>query len=563
METVTDSKSLTFTVCRLVAYLVANIVKDEKEYRDWGFPFITLSVEAQFGKEECTVILEELNAKFCPLIGHGLSLILEENETEDYTLVHSAEILLSSILNETDTTNVDFDNVLKQYMDNFFQFVLNSQSDDMYDARIRVIARRMCDALNLTASEFSELESLHWRSSTTASSEEISIPNDASDMETDSHSLHRKRFHEKFNHDCKAVPRSSILASFRIWRVAFIAAGGGALMALSGVFAAPAIMNTVLPLICASETVAQVSVALTTALNCIGITSLELIPGIMSSYGAAVAGTKMLHRTAPLRDFSLKPLHLDVSERKEQLQQLTRSVSTTHSEDEVNNSNSAGSIAPALQRSYIDCVDATGKHLAEQEGKGHVPVFILVSGHLERGLDARQLWGASGFAQAVVHSTENIVAGVASVLALHETKQTVVAEGKESAEQDVPASATDSSTTLNVPAATTTYTESAVANTTVLSATTNNVTKQGEDSGEPLTDWEELTAQVSGWWRENITTGEEYVLQWEPSMLEDLHESLRKILINKMLGKLKGMVKGEILKVVYYFLYFFLYQAVL
>ena len=115
METVTDSKSLTFTVCRLVAYLVANIVKDEKEYRDWGFPFITLSVEAQFGKEECTVILEELNAKFCPLIGHGLSLILEENETEDYTLVHSAEILLSSILNETDTTNVDFDNVLKQY----------------------------------------------------------------------------------------------------------------------------------------------------------------------------------------------------------------------------------------------------------------------------------------------------------------------------------------------------------------------------------------------------------------------------------------------------------------
>ena len=34
-------------------------------------------------------------------------------------------------------------------------------------------------------------------------------------------------------------------------------------------------------------------------------------------------------------------------------------------------------------------------------------------------------------------------------------------------------------------------------------------------------------------------------------MLEKLHDSLQRIVLDKVFGKLKGMVKGEILKVLY------------
>eukprot|EP01032_Pedospumella_encystans_P033539 gene33539-37904_t len=263
-------RNLTLTICRLVAYLVANVVKDEKEYREWGLPFIAISVVAQFGKESSTQILEELDSKFCPLIGHGLSLILEELELEDYTLVHSAEVLLSSILNEIESTDINFESSLRAYMDKFFHFVLSSQSDDVYDARTRVIARRMCDALNITAAEFSELESTHWDAESASSFTTRSLSEDLEEEQSEESmkAQARRKFYEKFNRDSKKVPRASILASFRIWRVAFIAAGGGALMALTGALAAPAIMSTVMPLLCASNTLGQVSVGLNTALSC-------------------------------------------------------------------------------------------------------------------------------------------------------------------------------------------------------------------------------------------------------------------------------------------------------
>lgn len=81
-----------------------------------------------------------------------------------------------------------------------------------------------------------------------------------------------------------------------------------------------------------------------------------------------------------------------------------------------------------------------------------------------------------------------------------------------------------------------------------IEATEATATKSAE-TDEQLTDWEELQSSQQGWWRESITHGEEYVLHWEPGVLESLNDSLQKILIDKMLGKLKGMVKGEILKV--------------
>ena len=396
-----SDSNLDLTICRLVAYLVANVVKDEKEYRDWGLPFISISVEAQFGNGQCAIILEELNSKFCPIIGHGLSLILEDEDFEDYTLVHSAEVLLSSILNEIESNDVNFDSSLRVYMDKFFQFILSSRNDDVYDARTRVIARRMCDALNITAAEFGELESSHWQADDIEqlpAASEFGGGDHNGIQDCTSKSLARRKFYEKFNRDSKNVHPSTILASFRIWRVAFIAAGGGALMALTGALAAPAIMSTVVPLIYASTTLGQLSVTLSTSLSLFGITSLDLIPGIMSSYGAAVAGQKMLNRTAPLKDFALRPLHLHDGE------QFTPSDQEGH--------------FPALSEA------------SAVQGKPHAPVFILVSGHLERGIDARQMWGANGFLQNIVGTATSTLTDLVDPMHVRSSTTREVDSGK-------------------------------------------------------------------------------------------------------------------------------------
>lgn len=552
---------MTLTICRLVAYLVANVVKDEKEYREWGLPFVAMSVEAQFGKENSIQILEELDAKFCPLIGHGLSLILEEPESEDYTLVHSAEVLLSSILNEIESSDANFESSLRLYMDKFFHFVLNNQSDDIYDARTRVIARRMCDALNITAAEFSDLESTHWSSESISSLATRSLTEDEDDTtEQSTKSQARRKFYEKFNRDSKNIPRASILASFRIWRVAFIAAGGGALMALSGAIAAPAIMSTVMPLLCASNTLGQVSVGLNTVLSCFGITTLDLIPGIMSSYGAAVAGQKMLQRTAPLKDFALKPLHMEDGDNFEPM-------------------DAEGTV-----------VNSIGSDINRTQGKltnkAHAPVFILVSGHLERGVDARQMWGANGFIQSIVDTaigtaTSTLTGIVQSVSTKEETSKDemsieattiTVSSADGNVNDNIVASATVTTTTLttnettmtpvsinspittiDIPPSTTTtnttntntITDAPTESVTDLTTHTTTVTAVAEES---LSDWQAITSHYTGWWRGHISHGEEYLLQWEPSVLEKLHDSLQRIVLDKVFGKLKGIVKGEILK---------------
>jgi hypothetical protein len=314
-------------------------------------------------------------------------------------------------------------------------------------------------------------------------------------------------------------------------------------MALSGRLAAPAIVNTVLPLICASNTVGQVAMGMSTVLSCFGMSSMELIPGIMSSYGAAVAGRKMLNRTAPLKDFALKPLHLDDVERKEQIQR----TATADGADTTAN-------GPDVAKNTV---------LTKQ--KQHAPVFILVSGHLERGVDPRQLWGADGFLQAAARSTaEVLMEEVTKLVTVNITTTAVTGlfAGDSAVEATGGANAEMSDETILI-ADTNAESAAGAPNTRGLAVADEGQQEQAElvpqepreENSAPaaapqtLTEWEELNSQVSGWWRENITHGEEYVLHWEPSVLESLNESLQKILINKMLGKIKGMVKGEILKV--------------
>lgn len=79
---------------------------------------------------------------------------------------------------------------------------------------------------------------------------------------------------------------------------------------------------------------------------------------------------------------------------------------------------------------------ATGAS-ATVPAKPHVPVFILVSGHMERGMDARQLWGANGFLQSVVQATTTVVTEVVSTVVGAEEALKEVAISVEENEKEV------------------------------------------------------------------------------------------------------------------------------
>jgi len=266
---------LTLTICRLIAYLVANIVKDEREYLEFGLPFLQLVVDAQYGEEDRATVAGMLNEQFCPLVGYGICLYLDEDLQEGYTHIHSAELFLSNILNQISSEEGDrLELFIQQYLGTFLKYIIDH---DAYDARTRQIMKKMCDVLHVSGVEFRELENSYWYS--------LSLYSPTSTSFT---------FYERFNIDSKRMPASSVVKSFRFLRIAFISVAGAVLMALSGAVAAPAITSTILPLIYASDTLAKASVAFTTCLTSIGLSGFEVIPGLMSTYGALEAGKRMV-----------------------------------------------------------------------------------------------------------------------------------------------------------------------------------------------------------------------------------------------------------------------------
>lgn len=288
MELEQQQQQLTLTICRLVAYLVANIVRDEREYLEFGLPFLQLIVEAQYGEEDGAVVAAQLNDQFCPLVGHGISLFLEEDQQEEggFTHIYSAELFLTSILNQISAEKGDqLELFVHQYLNTFLKYLIDH---DVYDARTRQIMRRMCDVLNVSGVEFRELENSYWYSGGLAAAAAVDTTT------TSSCSSSSYTFYERFNIDSKRMPAASVVKSFRFVRIAFISVAGAVLMALSGAVAAPAITSTVLPLIYASDTLAKASIAFTTCLTSIGFTGFEVIPGLMSTYGALEAGKRMV-----------------------------------------------------------------------------------------------------------------------------------------------------------------------------------------------------------------------------------------------------------------------------
>ena len=594
-------------VCKLIAFLVANVVRDEKEWIEWGLPFIEIAINSQVQDNSLNAqLLRDMHDKFCPLIGHGMSLIIEDKEKEGFTFIHSAEKQLCSIMQEVDIDESEMEKFVKSFLDHFFEYVLNSEE---YDARARTIARRMCNALNISALEFSEMESAHWRTSSSSPPPPPLQQQWQEDSDSSAHMVKTQgQYFDAFNKDSKSIPAASLLASFRLWRVAFVAAGGGALMAVTGRLAAPTIMSTILPVICASTTLGQVSMAMSATLSCVGMTSFDIIPSIMSAYGATVAGQRMLNRTAPLGEFALEPLHVPgVIESCQQQLKRSKGVGAiekvipegvslrdqggTSKENEETGDNDDNDDDMLIVESTVNGGTA--------QSSSSATVFVLISGHVARNVDPRQVWGANGISYSssmgadkkspvstllevptkVVSELEQSVSEELSVLRIPVRSATTAPAATtptaatttprnssfgpiESASQIASASelsAASASDTAFSAASTVKIEASAVVSETVLVAAKEVSSAQGgvsnvnqSLSSASADDWEEVGAPTMGWWRETAPAGDDYILNWEPDLLAQLNDSFQQMLVNEVVGqitgKIKGIVKGEILK---------------
>jgi hypothetical protein len=203
-----------------------------------------------------------------------------------------------------------------------------------------------------------------------------------------------------------------------------------------------------------------------------------------------------------------------------------------------------------------------------------------VSGHLQAGTDARQMWGANGFPQSrplhsvagaitsvvegtlnkvVEHTGIRTVAGVISGMvtaksngSLQSGASPIPGASETPAQAAAPAVGGSGKETVSAPSAA----EERDRNKGE-SDKKEEKEKQDQDQDQEqeqdeqlLSEWEDLNpAALQGWWRATVSKGEEFLLNWEPTALEQLNDSLRKILVDHLYGKIKGMAKGEILKV--------------
>ena len=254
-----------------------------------------------------------------------------------------------------------------------YAFLASENSSVGYDARYRICVKALA-AMSSSLDEFDQSELQYWhsmRSSVTANNtagtvitltliryvESLIDPPSYAPQEVGVDG----QYMSNFNSAADSIPRSSVLSSFRLWKVAFMAAaGGGAMLAatnpglvVAGILLSPScpaliqqavssstVMSyllSLIPFVGPSALTNSVSAALTYIINLATsipqmsavintsqfASSLPAVTAAMNSarghmlltqtfggYGAVVAGSRMLRRTAPLKIFLLEPLHI-------------------------------------------------------------------------------------------------------------------------------------------------------------------------------------------------------------------------------------------------------------
>lgn len=163
-----------------------------------------------------------------------------------------------------------------------------------------------------------------------------------------------------FTHPPVAFTKRKALTVHRILQIGAAAALGGSVMCVASQVTAPAVAAAMSGLLNASPTLLEFMTSASLLLDSLGIGA----SGILGIVSAGLASWKMSKRTERLKEFYIESLHI-----------------------------------PTLKDTSIN-------DLIELKQNDHaklgLPIYLLATGHCEKGVDFRFVWGAEG----LVESTE-------------------------------------------------------------------------------------------------------------------------------------------------------------
>ena len=101
-------------IVKLIGFLIANICHDDKEWKEWGLPFIYLLLSAQeLSSEESKQVGTEINEMFSTLVDSKINLVCEEGE--GFIVLHVGQIWWQEAIAQNEL-EVEMSNFLNNYI---------------------------------------------------------------------------------------------------------------------------------------------------------------------------------------------------------------------------------------------------------------------------------------------------------------------------------------------------------------------------------------------------------------------------------------------------------------
>lgn len=200
----------------------------------------------------------------------------QNDEEDDLVLLSSLEGMMQRLKQGLELRCED-DHDRRRCEDFVACFVCSNASSKNYDARARTAAKLMCAVLGLPLAFLPRAEAR--------------VP--------EMKALQLEQPPEKLESH----------TTFRLLKITLTALGSGALIYYSGGLAAPSIIASCLALGTATSSLGSWGAALSAYLGAYGSTGIAYLPASMSVYGAGMAGYKMARRTSALTEFQMLPLH--------------------------------------------------------------------------------------------------------------------------------------------------------------------------------------------------------------------------------------------------------------
>jgi hypothetical protein len=511
---VSDAKAMA-TIVEVICLLVVSLSRDEKEWRDWGQPFIDLLRHSQrkfLGGESDNVKDYDSNKElvsYC--VAKGLGLVIrdspvvengESSEDSDYVFVDEVSSQLRAFMESTSTASSSLlddetiNRLLPVYLENFVTY---AAEQNQYDSRTRSLCRQFCDLFQQSYEALCPNPALQ---------SPVVDPSDPIIQQTLTTTTTTTV--APFSNDVlTSSNRKSVLASYRLWRVGAAAAAGGAFLTVAAQIAVPTLMASLMSILGGSASLSQFLVSMIAFLNA-QVEGMAFL-GSIGAVGAAVAGVKMLKRTSPIEEFAIEPLHyptantrasglfsgefIVISQGKSEVVDGSQKMSDTDAvlnatvilrEHCLVSASSCGDSPRSADNNQTD-VDSGSSSRVNLE-----PIYLLVPGQVDVDVDERSVWGADGILSAVMK--DSLVVSSKKDCCLTEAQG--VGEGdscqsKPAQEDDQHQAVADDKSSLN-----------------------QSTTSVFSLSDEENTDWHELVMTERGWWQTHFPVGDPYLLVW-------------------------------------------------